>query len=107
MADKTFMKQVNPATGTWTDVYISSAYGVITNMTLCNTGAAPVNYTLALCPLGVTTATSSYFFPSQQLAPYEVFENSSPRGLSATDVLRVCCTSSTMNVLAHILEYGS
>ena len=83
--------QVNPAATTATTAYTvpSSTETVISTIAICNTGAAPATYRIAVRPNGASIETKHYVVYDSSLAPQDTQTLTLGMTLDATDVVTV------------------
>lgn len=83
--------QVNPSATTATTAYTvpSATETVISTITVCNTGAAPATYRIAVRPNGETLATKHYIVYDSTVAPQTTDTLTLGITLDATDVVTV------------------
>ena len=83
--------QVNPSATTATTAYTvpSATETVISTITICNTGAYPTTYRLAVRPNGETLATKHYVVYDSTVAPQTTDTLTLGITLDATDVVTV------------------
>ena len=83
--------QVNPAATTATTAYTvpSSTETVISTVAICNTGAAPATYRIAVRPNGASIETKHYVVYDSSLAPQDTQTLTLGMTLDATDVVTV------------------
>jgi hypothetical protein len=83
--------QVNPSATTATTAYTvpSATETVISTITVCNAGAAPASYRIAVRPNGETLATKHYIVYDSTVAPQTTDTLTLGITLDATDVVTV------------------
>ena len=83
--------QVNPSATTATTAYTvpSATETVVSTITVCNAGAAPATYRIAVRPNGETLATKHYIVYDSTVAPQTTDTLTLGITLDATDVVTV------------------
>jgi hypothetical protein len=83
--------QVKPAAGTLTTAYTvpSATLAVISTIAICNIGAAPTTYKIAVRPSGASISDEMYIVYETSIAPQDTVNLTIGITLSATDVVSV------------------
>jgi len=89
--------QVNPSATTATTAYTvpSATETVISTITVCNLGAAPASYRIAVRPDGETLANKHYIAYDATLAPQDTQTLTLGITLNASDVVTVYASTAT------------
>ena len=90
--------QVNPSATTATTAYTvpSATETVISTITVCNLGAAPASYRIAVRPDAEALANKHYIAYDASIAPQETQTLTIGITLNAADVVTVYSSSATM-----------
>ena len=90
--------QVNPSANTATTVYTvpSSTETIISTITICNLGAAPATYRIAIRPDGESIANKHYIAYDASIAPQDTNTLTIGITLNATDIVTVYSSTATM-----------
>ena len=90
--------QVNPSAGTATTAYTvpAATQTVISTITVCNLGAAPTSYRIAVRPDGASLANQHYLVYDAGIAPQETQTLTLGITVDATDVITVYAGTATM-----------
>jgi tetrahydromethanopterin S-methyltransferase subunit C len=90
--------QVNPSAGTATTAYTVPAgtQTVISTISVCNLGAAPTSYRIAVRPDAETLANKHYITYDAGIAPQETQTLTLGITVDATDVITVYAGTATM-----------
>jgi len=90
--------QVNPSAATATTAYTvpSATQTVISTISICNMGAAPASYRIAVRPSGATLANQHYVVYDANIAPQDTETLTLGMTLGATDVVTVLSSTATM-----------
>ena len=90
--------QVNPSASTATTAYTvpSTTQTVISTITICNMGAAPATYRIAVRPDGASLANQHYIVYDANIAPQDTETLTLGMTMDATDVVTVYASTATM-----------
>ena len=90
--------QVNPSANTATTAYTvpSSTETIISTITICNLGAAPATYRIAIRPDGESIANKHYIAYDASIAPQDTNTLTIGITLNATDIVTVYSSTATM-----------
>lgn len=90
--------QVNPSATTATTAYTvpSATETVVSTVTICNLGAAPATYRIAIRPDGEALANKHYITYDTSLAPQDTQTLTLGLTLNAADVVTVYASTATM-----------
>jgi hypothetical protein len=91
--------QVNPSATTATTAYTvpSATETVISTITICNTGAYPTTYRIAVRPNGETLATKHYVAYDATIAPQDTVTLTLGITMDAADVVTVYAGHATLS----------
>ena len=90
--------QVNPSATTATTLYTvpSATQTVVSTMTICNTGAYPTTYRIAVRPDAATLATQHYIAYDSTIAPQDTVTLTLGITIDAADVVTVYAGTATL-----------
>jgi hypothetical protein len=90
--------QVNPSASTATTAYTvpSATQTVISTISICNMGAAPATYRIAVRPDGASLANQHYIVYDANIAPQDTETLTLGMTMDATDVVTVYASTATM-----------
>lgn len=90
--------QVNPSAATATTAYTvpSATQTVISTMTICNTGAYPTTYRIAIRPDAEALATKHYIAYDASIAPQDTINLTLGMTMDAADVVTVYAGAATL-----------
>lgn len=91
--------QSNPAATTATSLYTvpAASSAIVSTISVCNLGAAPATFRIAVRPAGATLANQHYVVYDTTLAPQNTQTFTIGMTLAATDVVTVYASTANMS----------